>query len=60
LYADDLVVLAETEYDLITMLNECKDNTENRGMRVNINRTKVMISGEWQKVIHGYVVSVLQ
>jgi len=23
---------------------------ENRGMRVNMNKTKVMISGEWQKV----------
>jgi len=22
------------------------------GMRVNVNRTKVMISGEWQKVMH--------
>jgi len=25
-------------------------NVENRGMRVNIIKTKVMISGEWQKV----------
>jgi len=24
---------------------------ENKGMRVNMNRTKVMISGEWQKVM---------
>ena len=28
-----------------------KDNVENRGMRVNMNKTKVMISGEWQKVM---------
>jgi len=27
-----------------------KDNAENRGMRVNMNKTKVMVSGEWQKV----------
>jgi len=27
------------------------DNVENRGMRVNINKTNVMISGEWQKVM---------
>ena len=26
-------------------------NVENRGMRVNIIKTKVMISGEWQKVM---------
>ena len=49
LYADDMVVIAETEDDLITRLNEWKDNVKNRGMRVNMNKTKVMISGEWQK-----------
>ena len=46
LYADDLVVIPETEEDL----NEWKDFVENRGMRVNMNKTKVMISGERQKV----------
>ena len=51
LYADDLVVIAKTEDDLIKRLNEWKDdNAENRGMRVNMNKTKVMISGERQKV----------
>jgi len=34
LYADDLVVIAETKDDLIKRLNEWKDNMENRGMRV--------------------------
>jgi len=48
---DDLVVIAETEDDLIKRLNEWKDNMENRGMRVNKNKTKVMISGERQKVM---------
>jgi len=50
LYADDLVVIDETEDDLIKRLNEWKDNVENRGMRVNMNKTKVMIIGQWQKV----------
>ena len=27
-----------------------KNNVQNRGLRVNMNKTKVMISGEWQKV----------
>ena len=45
LYADDLVVIAESE-DLIKRLNEWKNNVENRGMRVNMNKAKVMISGE--------------
>jgi len=44
-----LVVVAETEEDLIKRLNEWKNIVENRGMRVNINKTKVMISGERQK-----------
>jgi len=38
-------------YDLIKRLNEWKDFVENRGMRVNMNKTKVMISREWQKVM---------
>jgi len=46
LYVNDLVVIAETEDDLIKRLNEWKDNMDNRGMRVNMNKTKVMISGK--------------
>ena len=42
---DDLVVIAETEDDQIKRLNEWKDTVENRGMRVNMTKTKVMISG---------------
>ena len=50
LYADDLAVITETEEELIKKLNEWKDNTESKGMKVNTNKTKVMISGERQKV----------
>jgi len=39
-------VKAETEDDLIKRLNEWKDFVENRGMTVNMNKTKVVISGE--------------
>jgi len=46
LYADDLAVIAETEEELIKRLNEWKDNVESKGTRVNMNKTKVMISGE--------------
>jgi len=49
LYADDLAVIAETEEELIKRLNEWKDNVESEGMRVNMNKTKV-ISGERQMV----------
>ena len=50
LFADDLAVIAETEEELIKRLNEWKDNVESKGMRVSMNKTKVMISGERQKV----------
>jgi len=48
-------VIAETEDDLIKSLNEWKDNVENRGMIVYRNKTKVMISEEWQKVMKRFV-----
>jgi len=51
LYADDLIVVAETEDDQTKRLNEWKDNVENRSMIVNMNKTKVIISGEWQKIM---------
>jgi len=51
LYADDLVVIAETEEDLIKRFNEWKTNVENKGMRVHVNKSKVMISGERQKPV---------
>jgi len=44
-------VIAETEDDLTKRLNEWNDNVENRGMRANMSKTKVMISAEWQKVM---------
>ena len=39
-------MIAESEDDLTKRLNEWKDNVENRGMRVNMNKTKAVISGE--------------
>jgi len=48
-YADDLVVIAVIEEDLIKRLNEWKNNVDNRVMRVNMHKTKVMTSGERQK-----------
>ena len=47
LYADDLAVTAETEEELFKRLNEWKENVESKGMRVDMNETKVtgMISG---------------
>jgi len=38
LYEDEMVVMAETDDDLIKRLNKWKDNVENRGNRININK----------------------
>jgi len=43
-------VIAETEEEMIKRQNEWKDNVESNGMRVNMNKTKFMISAERQKV----------
>jgi len=51
LNADDLAVIAETEEELIKRFNEWKNNIESKGMRVNMNKTKVMISGVRPKVM---------
>ena len=45
-------MIAETEEELIERLREWKENVESKGMRVNMNKTIVMISGERQKVRH--------
>ena len=43
-------MIAETEEELIKRLNEWKDNVESNSMRVNMNKTKVMICEKRQKV----------
>jgi len=37
-------MIAETEEELIKRLNDWKDNVGSKGIRVNMNKTKVMIS----------------
>ena len=42
LYADDLVLIAETEAKLIEMIKRWKDGMEEKGLRVNVDKTKVL------------------
>ena len=44
-------MIAETEEELIKSLNKWKDIVESRDARVRMNKTKVVISGERQKVL---------
>ena len=42
LYADDLVLMSETEEQLIVKLRKWKEGMEAKGLRVNLGKTKVM------------------
>jgi len=43
LYADNLVVTADSEQELEWKLNRWKDGYEKKGMNVNISETKTMV-----------------
>lgn len=45
LYADDLVIIAETMEELLEKLKKWKAGLETKGLRVNMSKTKVLISG---------------
>ena len=45
LYADDLVVIADSLEECIAKLRMWKRGMEEKGLRVNMKKTKVMISG---------------
>ena len=45
LYADDLVLMGETMEELRENFDEWKEAFESKGMRVNLGKTKLMVSG---------------
>ena len=57
-YADDTTLMAESEEELKSLLMKVKEESENIGLKLNIQKTKIMISGpitSWQ--IDGETVS---
>ena len=53
-YADDTTLKAETEEELKSLLIKVKEESEKVGLKLNIQKTKIMASGpitSWQ--IHG-------
>ena len=53
-YADDTNLMAESEEELKSFLTKVKEESENVGLKLNIQKTKIMASGlitSWQ--IHG-------
>ena len=50
-YADDTTLMAESEEELKNLLMKVKEESENAGLKVNIQRNKIMASGpitSWQ------------
>ena len=50
-YADDTTLMAENEEDLKSLLMNLKEESEKVGLKLNIQKTKIMASGpitSWQ------------
>ena len=43
--ADDTILLAENEEELKSLLMKMKEESENVGLKLNIQKTKIMASG---------------
>ena len=44
-YADDTILMAESEEELKSLLMKVKEESENVGLKLNIQKTKIMASG---------------
>ena len=44
-YADDTTIIAESEEELKSLLMKVKEESENVGLKLNIQKTKIMASG---------------
>ena len=44
-YADDTTLMAESEKELKSLLMKVKEETEKVGLKLNIQKTKIMASG---------------
>ena len=50
-YADDITLMAESEEGLKSLLMKVKEESEKVGLKLNIHKTKIMVSGpitSWQ------------
>ena len=44
-YADDTTLMAESEQEIKSLLMKVKDESEKTGLKVNIQKTKIITSG---------------
>ena len=50
-YADDTIVMAESEEELKSLLMKVKVETEKVGLKLSIQKMKIMASGETVKTV---------
>ena len=57
-YADDTTLMAESEEELQSLLMKVKEESEKVGLKLNIQKTKIMVSGPFTSwVIDGETMS---
>ena len=44
-YSDDTTLMAESEEELKSLLMKVKEESEKAGLKLNIQKTKIMVSG---------------
>ena len=44
-YADDTTLMAESEEELMSLLMKVKEDSEKAGLKINIQKTKILASG---------------
>ena len=52
-YADDTTLMAESEEKLKSLLIKVKEESEKAGLKLNIQKTKIMASGPIASSLHG-------
>ena len=60
-YVDDTTLMAESEEELKSLLMKAKEESEKLGLKLNIQKTKIMASGpftSWQ--IHGEIMETVR
>ena len=66
-YADDTTLMAESKEELKSLLMKVKEESENVGLKLNIQKTKIMASGpitSWQidgetmEMVTGFILGV--
>ena len=68
-YADDITLMAESEEELKSLLMKVKEESEKVGLKLNIQKTKIMASGPitlWEideetvETVSGFILGGLQ